>query len=32
MDDLWKAIGSICDLYSPDECHNYLIAAGYASD
>jgi len=32
IDDLWKAIGSICDLYSPDECHNYLIAAGYASD
>jgi transposase len=32
IDDLWRAIGSICDLYSPDECWNYLKAAGYASD
>lgn len=30
IDDLWKAIGSICDLYDPDECWNYLKAAGYA--
>jgi transposase len=29
---LWKAVGDICDLYSPDECRNYLKAAGYASD
>ena len=27
--ELWKAIGSICDLYSPKECWNYLNAAGY---
>lgn len=32
VDDLWKAVGSICDLYSPDECWNYFHAAGYAPD
>jgi len=32
IDELWQAVGSICDLYSPDECWNYLKAAGYASD
>ena len=32
IDDLWRAVGSICDLYSPDECRNYFTAAGYASD
>jgi len=29
IDDLWKAIGDICDLFSPDECKNYFAAAGY---
>lgn len=32
IDDLWRAVGNICDLYSPDECWNYLKQAGYASD
>lgn len=32
IDDLWKAVGSICDLYSPEECHNYFKKAGYAYD
>ena len=32
FDDLWKAIGDICGLFEPDECWNYLKAAGYASD
>ena len=32
IDALWKAVGDICDLYSPGECRNYLKAAGYASD
>ena len=27
--DLWLAIGQICDLYPPDECLNYFIAARY---
>ncbi len=30
IDALWKAVGEICDLYEPDECWNYFIAAGYA--
>ena len=29
IEDLWKAIGNICDLYTPKECRNYLNAAGY---
>jgi len=32
IDALWKAVGSICELYSPDECWNYLKAAGYGAD
>lgn len=32
IDELWRAVGSICDLYSPEECHNYFTAAGYAYD
>lgn len=29
IQELWQAIGEICDLYDPDECMNYFIAAGY---
>jgi hypothetical protein len=32
IDALWRAVGDICGLSSPDECRNYLIAAGYASN
>lgn len=32
IDALWKAIGDICGLYSPQECWNYLKEAGYAPD
>ena len=32
IDDLWRAVGSICDLYTPDECQNFFRAAGYGSD
>ena len=32
FDGLIGAIGSICDLFAPDECWNYIKAAGYASD
>jgi transposase len=31
LDALWRAIGNICDLFEPQECWNYLKAAGYAS-
>jgi transposase len=29
IQDLWRALGEICDLYSSDECCNYFRAAGY---
>ena len=29
IDALWRAIGEICDLFSPQECQNYFKAAGY---
>jgi len=29
IDDLWQAIGDICNLFQPDECRNYFNAAGY---
>jgi transposase len=29
IDALWRAIGEICDLFSPHECQNYFAAAGY---
>ena len=32
FDDLWQALGNICNLFEPEECWNYLKASGYASD
>lgn len=32
IETLWQALGSICELYSPDECWNYLKHAGYVAD
>jgi transposase len=29
IDDLIKAVGRICDLFSPEECRNYFREAGY---
>jgi transposase len=29
IDDLWKAIGNICALFSSEECSNYFKTAGY---
>ena len=29
IDALWRAIGEICDLFTPQECRNYFHAAGY---
>ena len=28
--DLFAAIGDICDLFTPDECWNFITNAGYA--
>jgi len=32
LDDLWRAVGDICDLFEPEECWNYLKATGYVAD
>ncbi len=32
IEELCKAVGDICDLYTPEECWNYLRHAGYAPD
>jgi transposase len=29
IDKLWKAIGNICKLFTPNECQNYFKAMGY---
>jgi transposase len=29
IDELWKAIGQICDLFRPEECTNYFNVAEY---
>ena len=29
MPDLWQAIANALKRFSPDECQNYLVAAGY---
>ena len=31
-DDLWRALGSVCSLFTPDECYNFFNAAGYKTD
>lgn len=31
FDTLWRALGDICNLFEPQECWNFLKAAGYAS-
>jgi hypothetical protein len=28
-EDLWKAVGAVCDLFTEDECFNYFVDAGY---
>ena len=28
-EDLWKAVGTVCNLFTEDECLNDFIAAGY---
>lgn len=31
-DDLWRAVGNLCDLFSARECENDFTAAGYGGD
>ena len=32
IEDTWRRIGDLLDLFQPTECKNYLINAGYASN
>ena len=32
VDELWKAAGTVCDLFKPDECRNFFAADGYAPE
>lgn len=31
-DDLWRAVGRVCDLFSDEECYNFFKAAGYETN
>lgn len=31
-DDLWRAVGHVCDLFTDEECYNFFRAAGYETD
>ena len=29
---LWQAVGHVCDLFTDEECYNFIKAAGYQTD
>ena len=31
IDQLWRAIGSLCSLFTPDQCWNFFRHCGYAN-
>ena len=31
-DQLWQAVGHVCDLFTDEECYNFFKAAGYEGD
>ena len=31
-DDLWRAVGHVCSLFSEEECYNFFKAAGYETN
>jgi len=31
-DQLWQAVGNVCNLFSDEECYNFFKAAGYQTD
>lgn len=31
-DDVWRAVGHVCDLFTDEACHNFFKAAGYEAD
>lgn len=31
-DALWRAVGNVCSLFTPEEGYNFFVAAGYETD
>lgn len=31
-DDLWRAVGHVCELFTDEKCYNFFKAAGYETD
>ena len=31
-DQLWQAVGHVCELFTDEECYNFFRAAGYRTD
>jgi hypothetical protein len=31
-DDLWRAVGHVCDLFTDEKCYNFFKAAGYETN
>lgn len=31
-EELWQAVGQVCDLFSVEECYNFFSAAGYEAN
>ncbi|MGS4948264.1 hypothetical protein ACVDG3_22655, partial [Meridianimarinicoccus sp. RP-17] len=31
-DQLWQAVGHVCNLFTDEECYNFFKAAGYGTD
>ena len=31
-DQLWQAVGNVCNLFKDEECYNFFKAAGYETD
>ena len=29
VEELWKKLGKLCDIFAPEECQNYFKNAGY---
>ena len=31
-DQLWEAVGNVCNIFKDEECYNFFKAAGYQTD
>ena len=31
-DQLWQAVGNVCNIFKDEECYNFFKAAGYETD